>query len=124
MLFVKEKPVMVYRDMQSLTVTPGEDAELSCEITKCDAKIKWLKDGKIIRKSPKYEFSQMKNLVTLVIHNSMTRDSGEYCCEVGGTASRARLEVKGEGDGIRKAQPWEVWAAAPVRPPAKLTGKT
>ncbi|KAJ8403242.1 hypothetical protein AAFF_G00354590 [Aldrovandia affinis] len=94
LLFVKEKPVLVYRDMQSVKVTPGEDAELSCEVTKREANIKWLKNGEKIRKSSKYEFSQVENLVKLVIHNATIKDCGEYCCEIDGIATRARLDVK------------------------------
>ncbi|KAI4872326.1 hypothetical protein NFI96_027754 [Prochilodus magdalenae] len=94
MLFVKEKPVRVFRDMLNAKATPGEDAELSCEITKPQAAIKWLKNGRLIRASPKYEISQKGHLVRLIIHNTTVKDSGEYCCEADGIATRARLEVR------------------------------
>ncbi|KAL7829001.1 hypothetical protein SRHO_G00326350 [Serrasalmus rhombeus] len=94
MLFVKEKPVRVFRDMLNVKATPGEDAELSCEITKPQATIKWLKNGRLIRASPKYEISQKGYLVRLIIHNTAVKDSGEYCCEADGIATRARLEIR------------------------------
>ncbi|KAM9478607.1 obscurin [Salvelinus alpinus] len=95
MLFVKEKPVHVFRDMTSVKATPGEDAELSCEITKPEAFIRWLKNGHQIRHSPpKYEISVEEHLVRLVITNTCIRDSGEYCCEADGIATRAKLEVR------------------------------
>ncbi|XP_038858991.1 obscurin [Salvelinus namaycush] len=95
MLFVKEKPVHVFRDMTSVKATPGEDAELSCEITKPEAFIRWLKNGRQIRHSPpKYEISVEEHLVRLVITNTCIRDSGEYCCEADGIATRAKLEVR------------------------------
>ncbi|XP_052419981.1 obscurin [Carassius gibelio] len=94
MLFVKEKPVRVFRDMLNVKATPGEDPELSCEITKPDATIKWLKNGRLIRVSPKYEITQNNYLVKLIIHNAAIMDSGEYCCEADGIATRARLEVR------------------------------
>eukprot|EP00063_Salmo_salar_P096523 XP_014071358.1 PREDICTED: obscurin-like isoform X3 [Salmo salar] len=95
MLFVKEKPVHVFRDMMSVKATPGEDAELSCEITKPEAFIRWLKNGHQIRHSPpKYKISVEKHLVRLVITNTCIRDSGEYCCEADGIATRAKLEVR------------------------------
>ncbi|KAI3368742.1 hypothetical protein L3Q82_025731 [Scortum barcoo] len=94
MLFVKEKPVHIYRDLLSVKAVPGEDAELSCEITKPEATIRWLKNGHLIRQSPKYEMSVEKNLARLVIKNSTIRDSGEYCCEAEGVASRAKLEIR------------------------------
>nr|XP_021334072.1 obscurin isoform X1 [Danio rerio] len=94
MLFVKEKPVRVFRDMLNVKATPGEDPELSCEITKPDATVKWLKNGRQIRVSPKYEITQKDYLVKLIIHNAAIMDSGEYCCEADGIATRARLDVR------------------------------
>lgn len=78
-----------------MKAVPGEDAELSCEITKPEVTIHWLKNGHLIRQSPKYVMSVEKNLARLVIKNSTIRDSGEYCCEAGGVASRAKLEIRG-----------------------------
>ncbi|XP_022616679.1 obscurin-like [Seriola dumerili] len=94
MLFVKEKPMHIFRDLLNVKAVPGEDAELSCEITKPEATIHWLKNGHLIRKSPKYEMSVEKNLARLVIKNTTIRDSGEYCCEAEGVASRAKLEIR------------------------------
>ncbi|KAM3620450.1 uncharacterized protein V6R79_023680 [Siganus canaliculatus] len=94
MLFVKEKPVHIFRDLLNVKAVPGEDAELSCEITKPDVTIRWLKNGHLIRPSSKYEMSVEKNLARLVIKNTTIRDSGDYCCEAGGVASRAKLEIR------------------------------
>lgn len=90
-----EKPVHIFRDLLNVKAVPGEDAELSCEITKPEVTIRWLKNGHLIRPSPKYEMSVEKNLARLVIKNTTIRDSGEYCCEAEGVASRAKLEIRG-----------------------------
>lgn len=90
-----EKPVHIFRDLLNVKAVPGEDAELSCEITKPEVTIRWLKNGHLIRQSPKYEMSVEKNLARLVIRNTTIRDSGEYCCEAEGVASRAKLEIRG-----------------------------
>lgn len=90
-----EKPVHIFRDLLNIKAVPGEDAELSCEITKTDVTIHWLKDGHLIRQSPKYELSVVKNKAKLVIRNATIRDSGEYCCEADGVASRAKVEIRG-----------------------------
>lgn len=82
--------------MLHVKAVPGEDPELSCEITKPEVTIKWLKNGRMIRSSSKYGIIQKDYLVTLVIHNATVRDSGEYCCEADGIATRARLEVRGK----------------------------
>ncbi|XP_035862895.1 obscurin isoform X16 [Sander lucioperca] len=94
MLFVKEKPVHIFRELLNVKAVPGEDAELSCEITKPEVTIRWLKNGHLIRQSPKYEMSVEKNFARLVIKNTTIRDSGEYCCEAEGIASRAKLEIR------------------------------
>ncbi|XP_008290272.1 obscurin [Stegastes partitus] len=94
MLFVKEKPVHIFRELLNVKAVPGEDAELSCEITKPEVTIRWLKNGHLIRQSPKYQMSVEKNLARLLIKNTTIRDSGEYCCEAEGVASRAKLEIR------------------------------
>ncbi|KAK2835495.1 hypothetical protein Q5P01_015979 [Channa striata] len=94
MLFVKEKPVHIFRDLLNVKAVPGEDAELSCEITKPEVTIRWLKNGYLIRQSPKYEMNVEKNLARLKIKNTTIRDSGEYCCEAEGVASHAKLEIR------------------------------
>ncbi|KAM9848902.1 obscurin [Aulostomus maculatus] len=94
MLFVKERPVHIFRDLLNVKTVPGEDAELSCEITKPEVTIHWLKNGHLIRQNPKYHMSVEKNLARLIIKNTTIRDSGEYCCEADGVASRAKLEVR------------------------------
>ncbi|XP_067369922.1 obscurin [Channa argus] len=94
MLFVKEKPVHIFRDLLNVKAVPGEDAELSCEITKPEVPIHWLKNGYLIRQSPKYDMNVEKNLARLIIKNTTIRDSGEYCCEADGVASRAKLEIR------------------------------
>lgn len=90
-----EKPVHIFRDLLNIKAVPGEDAELSCEITKTDVTIHWLKDGHLIRQSPKYEMSVAENQAKLVIRNATIRDSGDYCCEADGVASRAKVEIRG-----------------------------
>lgn len=98
-----EKPVHIFRDLLNVKAVPGEDAELSCEITKTDVTIRWLKDGHLIRQGPKYEMMVMKNQAKLVIRNATIRDSGDYCCEADGVASRAKVEIRG---GLAVSPPW------------------
>lgn len=85
----------IFRDLLNVKAVPGEDAELSCEITNTDITIRWLKNGHLIRQSPKYEMSVVRNLAKLVIRNATIRDSGDYCCEADGVASRAKVEIRG-----------------------------
>ncbi|XP_077440643.1 obscurin [Vanacampus margaritifer] len=94
MLFVTERPVHIFRDLLNVKTVPGEDAELSCEITKPEVTIHWLKNGHLIRQSHKYKMSVEKNLARLIVKNTTIRDSGEYSCQADGVASCAKLEVR------------------------------
>lgn len=82
--------------MLNVKAVPGEDPELSCEITKPEVNIKWLKNGRLIRSNYKYQMIQKGCTVTLVINKVSVQDSGEYCCEADGIATRAKLEVRGK----------------------------
>ena len=85
----------IFRDLLNVKALPGEDAELNCEITKPEVTIRWLKNGHPIKQGLKYEMNVEKNLARLVIKNTTIKDSGEYCCEAEGVASRAKLEIRG-----------------------------
>lgn len=96
-----EKLLHIFRELLNVTAVPGDDAELSCEITKPEATIRWLKNGHQIRQNHKYEMSVDKHLARLIIKNTTIRDSGEYCCQADGVASRAKLEIRGKGEDLQ-----------------------
>ncbi|XP_014350250.1 obscurin isoform X34 [Latimeria chalumnae] len=93
-LIVKGKAAVITKQLESSTVTQGEDVVLSCEISPPDASVRWYKDGKTIRKSNKYEMCQEGALSKLTIHDAASRDSGEYSCETEASKSKATVTVK------------------------------
>ncbi|XP_076009237.1 obscurin [Genypterus blacodes] len=95
MLFVKEKPMFIFRELLNAKAVPGEDAELTCEILKPEATVRWLKNGYHIKHSVgKYEMSVDKHLARLLIKKTTISDSGEYRCQADGVNSCAKLDVR------------------------------
>ncbi|MGH0174100.1 UNVERIFIED_CONTAM: hypothetical protein FKN15_071392 [Acipenser sinensis] len=93
-LKVKEKAATFTKQLENSSIAPGEDIVLSCETSTAETSVKWYKDGKAIRKSQKYEMCQAGNLTKLIVHNTTTKDSGEYSCETEISKTKATVEVK------------------------------
>ncbi|XP_074841400.1 obscurin isoform X2 [Carettochelys insculpta] len=93
-LVVKEKPAEIVKQLEDKTSTAGQDARLTCEMSKPDVNVKWYKDGKAIRKSQKYDLRQEGTWAILVIHDATTKDSGEYMCETETYKTKALLTVQ------------------------------
>ncbi|XP_017322293.1 obscurin isoform X6 [Ictalurus punctatus] len=83
------------KELQGVSVAPGEDAIFLCELSLAGLDVVWWKNGKTIQKSLKYEIIQENKVVKLIVHSVTAKDSGEYGCEVtGGPTSKAHLEIK------------------------------
>lgn len=83
----------------------GEDAILSCELSRVDSPVRWLKDGKAIRKSQKYDLLCEGTRAMLVVHAASLKDSGEYTCETEASKSTASLYVEGNSTRNSEAAP-------------------
>lgn len=85
------------KGLQNVSAAQGEDAIFTCEVIHATSTVKWAKEGKAIRKGQKYDISQEDKVMKLTVRNVSAQDSGEYSCEVvGGSITRAKLEIKGE----------------------------
>ncbi|XP_044076908.1 obscurin isoform X3 [Siniperca chuatsi] len=94
-LTVEGKASSVSRGLQTVSAVQGEDAVFTCEVTQARSTVKWAKEGKVIKKSQKFDISQEDKVMKLTIHNVSAQDSGEYSCEVvGGATTKAKLEIK------------------------------
>lgn len=85
----------IVKPLEDQRATPGEDAVLSCELSQAGTPVRWLKDGKAIRKSQKYDLLSEGTRAVLVIHAASLKDSGEYTCETKVSKSTASLRVEG-----------------------------
>lgn len=89
----------ILKPLEDQRATLGEDAVLSCELSRAGTPVRWLKDGKAIRKSQKYDLLSKGTRAVLVIHAASLKDSGEYTCETEVSKSTASLRVEGSFTG-------------------------
>lgn len=86
---------------------PGEDVVLSCELSRAGASVRWLKDGKAVRQSQKYNVLREGARAMLVIRGASAQDSGTYTCEAEASRTSASLRVEG--------QCWQGWCPGGLR---------
>lgn len=94
---------------------------LSCELSRAGTSVRWLKDGKAIRKSQKYDLLSEGTRAVLVIREASLKDSGEYTCETEASKSTARLLVEGKHTTLSASS--VAWPA-PHTHPRDLSGRT
>ncbi|XP_067588587.1 obscurin isoform X30 [Pseudorca crassidens] len=93
-LIIRERPVDITKPLEDQRAMLGEDVVLRCELSREGTPVRWLKDGKAIRKSRKYELLIEGTRAMLVIHAASLKDSGEYTCETESSKSTASLRVE------------------------------
>uniref|UniRef100_A0A2K6GY28 non-specific serine/threonine protein kinase n=1 Tax=Propithecus coquereli TaxID=379532 RepID=A0A2K6GY28_PROCO len=93
-LIVRERPANFTKPLEDQRAVLGEDAVLYCELSRAGAPVRWLKDGKAIRKSQKYDVLVDGTQATLVVRGASLKDSGTYTCEVEDARSTASLRVE------------------------------
>ncbi|XP_041519865.1 obscurin isoform X12 [Microtus oregoni] len=93
-LIVRERPVEITKPLEDQRTMLGEHATLSCELSRAGTSVRWLKDGKAIRKSQKYDLLMEGTRAVLVVREASLKDSGEYTCETEASKSTARLLVE------------------------------
>ena len=92
-----EEPV-IQIGPSNATVSPGQSVTLLCITRNDDAKISWLKDGRLITHSVNKRH-EVRQDGSLKIDDVQQGDSGEYKCvasnQIGLTTARAHLTVTG-----------------------------
>lgn len=86
----------ITKPLEDQQATPGEDVVLSCELSRPGTPVRWLRDGKAIRKSQKYDLVMDGPRAMLVVRAVSPKDSGEYTCETEASKSTASLHVEGD----------------------------
>ena len=81
--------------LQNLDVIEDEDAVLTCQVSKPDAKVTWMQNGKVLEASERIEMREAGLEHHLVIHNVTTEDGVEYTATIGEHSTSAVVNVEG-----------------------------
>ncbi|XP_074757193.1 obscurin isoform X8 [Athene noctua] len=90
---VKEIPVLFKQELQNEEAKEGKQVKLTCELSKPDIPVKWMKGDTVLYASEKYEFKQHGTVAELIIQDVKAIDSGDYTCSTGELKTTARVKV-------------------------------
>ncbi|XP_050565252.1 LOW QUALITY PROTEIN: obscurin [Cygnus atratus] len=90
------------RDIEKVSARLREEAKLQAELSDTDATVKWMKDGKELKASEKYELQAVGKRHVLKIRNIATEDAGVYQCICEGDKMVFQLSVKALATFINK----------------------
>ena len=82
-------------ELSDQKITEGEDVTFSCTLSKSDADVTWMCDGKKIKASKTYQIQRDGVTHTLVIRNVGHDQSAEYTLKTKDASSSAKLTVEG-----------------------------
>ena len=87
--------VKLVSDLIPLTIHEGDDATFRCEVSPPDADVTWLRNGAVVTPGPGLEMAQNGSSRTLTVRGCQLKDAGTVTAQAGGTATSARLHVRG-----------------------------
>uniref|UniRef100_A0A672TQ42 Obscurin n=1 Tax=Strigops habroptila TaxID=2489341 RepID=A0A672TQ42_STRHB len=90
------------RDVEKVSARLREEAKLQAELSDADATVKWMKDGKELKASEKYELQTVGKRHILKICNTAAEDAGVYECICEGDKMLYRLSVEALANFINK----------------------
>ncbi|XP_021244944.1 obscurin isoform X10 [Numida meleagris] len=90
---VKEMPVLFKQELQDEEAKEGKQVKLTCELSKPDTPVKWMKGDTVLHASKKYEFKQHGTVAELIIRDVASIDAGEYTCTAGELKTTAQVKV-------------------------------
>ncbi|XP_035669138.1 titin-like isoform X2 [Branchiostoma floridae] len=100
-LKVKAEPATFIKPLKDVEVVRHGKATLECEVSRDDAKVRWLKSGMDVLQNTKHDLKQNGCLHQLIISDVRLDDASEYACEVvqgngspTGVRSTAKLKIR------------------------------
>ena len=91
-----ERPLTVNKALKDQAVVEKEPVTFTCEMSKSNQPVQWLRDGKPIRHGVKYKISSDGPVYSLTIPKPSVEDSAEYTVKTGDVSSTGKLTVTGE----------------------------
>uniref|UniRef100_S4RQW6 Ig-like domain-containing protein n=1 Tax=Petromyzon marinus TaxID=7757 RepID=S4RQW6_PETMA len=92
-LNVTELPIEFSKELGELSVEEGHEAELTCETSRGDTPVVWLKGKKTLKAGAKYRMVREGRKASLVISSVELGDSDQYTCDSGNFQTSAKLTV-------------------------------
>ncbi|KAF1660098.1 Obscurin, partial [Aptenodytes patagonicus] len=74
-LVVQEIAVLFKQELQNEEAKEGKQVKLTCELSKPDTLVKWMKGDTVLYASEKYEFKQRGTVAELIIRDVKSIDS-------------------------------------------------
>ena len=81
--------------MEPQQATEGEDVKFEVALSKPDVPVKWMKGGKELKPSDKYEMIDDGNVHILVLHDVKPDEAASYSVKADKLESKADLTVQG-----------------------------
>ncbi|KAK9396008.1 obscurin [Crotalus adamanteus] len=93
-LLVQAAPITFLKKLENAEVDENGMATFHCELSKPGIPMEWRKGSSLIQPSQKFEVKIEGNAYTLIIHDVVPEDSGEYICSAADKKTTAKLKVK------------------------------
>lgn len=92
-----EKPlVTMITKLPDVTIVPlNTDSTLTVKLSQSNVEVKWLKNGKPIKPSEKFEIIDEGATKKLVIKKAKLDDQDEYTCVAGNVKTKTTLKIEG-----------------------------
>ncbi|KAI4892996.1 hypothetical protein NFI96_027323 [Prochilodus magdalenae] len=109
---VREPPVMIVYPKEDVHLDRHvpEEIVLSCELSRPNGKVTWLKDGQKLQESQNIKLKKEGPYRRLKILHSRVEDSGEYVCDTPDDSKFFYLSIKGN----------EFLVCVPLEPPVRI----
>jgi len=91
-----EKSTEFTKPLDNQEVKEKDKLTLTCDLNKPDAKVTWLKDGKVITPDDRVTVSMDAYTHQLVVAEATLGDAAKYSCKCGDVSTECTIKVQGQ----------------------------